>query len=222
VDESKTTLFTFVSDYPIIAYIPVEILDILSVILLTIWLGWFQQNTNTKKAIFSVVTDSIVPCTKLLFEPESVSNYIFFAIIAFLIPIFCFNSKLLTVYHNRWAIGSSFLGTFISIILLGWLVIMRFNCNTNGYGGNYCNSKLFCAAFNPTGLFRNNPQNLCTNTYDCPTMIPEGELAPNLDYIILLIITVTWVVSNLAVLIYSIVIEPSLAKHREDGYNVLL
>jgi hypothetical protein len=213
--EEETSYFTFITDSYILSYVPIEFLDIASGLLLAIWLGWFQQNTNTVKPSFKVDSVILVACTTFSVEYVSIVNYIFYALIAFLIPVWCFNRKLLTLYHNRWATVSSFIGMCISFSLFVWVIIDLFGCNGNGNGANICNSKLFCAAFDIIGPFFNNPANKCPNIFSCPQMIPSSELSPSNDYLVLLSFTIVWIINNLAVFIYSIKVESLLSPHKE-------
>lgn len=216
VTEDDISYFTFISDSYIIAYVPIEILDIISGFLLVVWLGWFQQNTNTVSPTFKIDTSFIIGCTQLIREPNSTVNYAFYGLIAFLIPIWGLNKKLLSLYRNRWASFSSFLGMCLSLSILVWVIVDAFGCNGNGNGTNICNSKLFCAAFDLIGPFFLNPSNNCPNVFSCPRMVPNRELSPNPDYFVLLSFSIVWFISNAAVFIYSISVEKHLVIHKEN------
>lgn len=215
VTENDISYFTFITDSYILAYVPIGIFDFMTGFLLVVWLGWFQQNTNTITPTFKVDSSFIIGCTKLVSEPSSVVNYIFYGLVAFLIPIWCINKKLLSLYRNKYAILSSGVGICISFSILVWMIIDSFGCNGNGNGTNICNSKLFCAAFDLIGPFFLNPSNRCTNVFSCPRMVPNKELTPNTDYFVLLACVIAWLIDNIAVFTYGILVEKPLAIHRE-------
>lgn len=190
--ELKRSFFTFLSYPEDILFFITTLVNIIQLLFIIAWLGWFMYNAQT--SVWKYLLTEPLNGTTSISRTIVFMNYFFYTLLGVNGFLTCYNIHLADNFLNTVTTVTSLIGLVLNFALILFSGFQySIYCNDSLHGYNICNDRCaFCAA---NYL---NANNFCINTFGCSpgfSCIPENFLGWDTDYLFLQIMLLYLVLS---------------------------